>query len=82
MKFNPINGWFHQSEFMRAATAIHAAATTDHMRWLGHSACKYVQLYVSQRTGDFVIRNREGGQVAHEELYAMFPELKDDTVPG
>ena len=65
---------------MRAAAVIHKAATTEHMRWLDKPSCKYVQLYVDQRTGDFIIRSTEGVKLSPEEVYAMFPELADREV--
>jgi hypothetical protein len=52
---------------------------TEHTRWLGEPACKYVQLYIDQRTGDFIIRDMRGSKLTHEQVYAMFPELEADV---
>lgn len=77
MKQHKQNGWFHSSEFMRAASVMHKAATTEHTRWLGQCGCKYMSLHVDQRTGDFIIRDSEGNIVDNDVLYEMFPELQD-----
>lgn len=78
MKQHPQNGWFHASEFLRAAIAIHQASTIEHHHWLIiGSRCKYLSLHVDQRTGDFIIRDSEGNIVDNDVLYEMFPELKD-----
>ena len=78
MKQHTQNGWFHASEFMRACATIHTAATTEHIRWLGHMNTKYIQLYVDQRTGDFILRDKDGAMLSAEEVYHLFPELKDE----
>lgn len=77
MKQHHQNGWFHSSEFMRAAEVMHKVATSEHTRWLGRRASKYLQLHVDQRTGDFIIRDFENNIVDNDVLHEMFPELKD-----
>lgn len=75
----PTNGWFHQCEFMRAAKAVFEAAPTV---WLGSNGavdCKYIQLYVDQRTKSFIFRNASGQMLTAEEVYRMFPQLRDDV---
>ena len=62
---------------MRAAHVIHGAATEEHTRWIGRIDCKYLQLRIDQRTGDFSIRDAEDNIVDNDTLYEMFPELKD-----
>lgn len=73
----PTNGWFPASQFGRVCKAIHQAATQDHTRYMGHLNCKYVSVYVDLRTGDFILRDREGNIIEDETLYSIFPELKD-----
>lgn len=76
MKFFEQNGWFHPSEFLRAATALHHASPLvfmDAQRW----DCKYIQIYVDQRTKSFIFRTGDGKMLARHEVYAMFPELRD-----
>ena len=60
MKQHERNGWFYASEFMRAATVIHKTSTEEHTRWLSFFGCKYLNLRVDQRTGDFIIQNQSG----------------------
>lgn len=72
------NGWFHRSEFLRAAAVIHLVATTEGVRWLDAPNAKYVQLYVDQRTGDFLIRDTSGVALTPEQVYEMFPELRSN----
>ena len=77
MRQHTQNGWFHASEFMRAAEVIHKTATEEHTRWLGFFGCKYLQLRVDQRTGDFIFQNEDGKHMESDAIYLMFPELKD-----
>ena len=70
------NGWFVASEFPRAAAAVFNASPTNFMdakQW----DCKYIQLYVDQRTKSFIFRNGAGEFLTTEQVYAMFPELAD-----
>lgn len=69
--------WFHSSEFMKVAAAIHKAATTVHTHWLERSKIKYMSLYIDQRTGDFIVKDRDGEVITQEELLEIFPELND-----
>jgi hypothetical protein len=77
MRRNEQNGWFPSSEFLRAAMAIHVAATTQHAHWLGLSRCKYVQLRIDQRTGDFIFQDGDGKMLEPDEIYQLFPSLAD-----
>jgi hypothetical protein len=77
MKQHERNGWFHSSEFIRAASAIHKVATEEHTRWLNLPSCKYLLLRVDQRTGDFIILNQRSEILEAEVIYTMFPELRD-----
>lgn len=70
------NGWIPAKHFMKVAIAMHTAATTDHTRWLGRMYCKYLELYVDQRTGDFLIRDSLGHVLPLDVVYEMFPDLK------
>lgn len=78
MKFHPENLWFHSSEFMRACQAVHDARGSLNFlaAVMGHRG-KYVQIYTDQRTGDFIIRDRNGDVLTHEEVYTLFPSLQD-----
>jgi hypothetical protein len=78
MKVHQENGWFHASEFLRAADAVYRASPVAFMdadKW----DCKYIQLYVDQRTKSFIFRNGAGEMVSHEDVYKMFPILRDDV---
>ena len=78
MKQHKTNGWFPASEFMRTAAAIHQAATIEHQHWMIIGIrCKYLSIYVDQRTGDFIVRDAQGNVVEPDDLYLLFPELKD-----
>lgn len=78
MRFHERNQWFHASEFLRACQAVAGASCVN---WLdsGVSDCKYVQLYVDQRTKDFIFRDTHGNKLTHEQVYALFPSLRDDV---
>lgn len=77
MKQHPTNEWFHASEFARACKAIHQAATQEHTRWLNHPGTKYIQMRIDQRTGDFIVQNQDGVCLSADEVYAIFPELRN-----
>lgn len=78
MQFHPQNGWFLATEFQRACQAVgHAAGSSNFMHaklW----RCKYVQLYVDQRTGSFIFRDGAGEMLTHDEVYALYPSLRDE----
>lgn len=80
MQFHQANQWFLAREFMRAAQAVHNARSTLNFMDAGLWRCKYVQLYVDQRTGDFIFRDGDGRVLSHDEVYRLFPTLKDDVV--
>lgn len=77
MKQHPTNGWFSATEFMRCVKAMHTVCTTNHVHWLDHIRCKYVNIYVDQRTGDFILKDREGVVLDVDTVYKLYPELKD-----
>jgi hypothetical protein len=78
MKTHETNGWFHASEFPRAAAAVFHASPLVFMD-AGMWDCKYLQLYVDQRTKSFIIRNGAGEKLSPEDVYKLFPELRDDA---
>lgn len=80
MRFHQQNGWFIASEFLRAATAVHNACRTLNFMIDDLWRCKYVQLYVDHRTGDFIFRDGAGVLLSHDEVYRLYPSLKDDVV--
>lgn len=83
MRFHPTNRWFHSSEFLRAAHALHAARGTANFMTANRWDCKYIQLYVDQRTGDFIFRTGDGNMLPHDQVYDLFPTLADkDDVTG
>jgi hypothetical protein len=78
MKFHEQNGWFYGREFMRACQAVSNMAGSLSFMEADLWRCKYVQIYVDQRTGSFIFRDGAGVMLTHDEVYAMFPELKDE----
>lgn len=70
------NGWFHSVDLDAATQAIHKTAHTEPTRWLEHGIdCKYVQVQVDMRTGDFIIKNAFGDRLNNVDILKMFPEL-------
>ena len=51
--------------------------TQEHTRWLNHPGTKYIQLRIDQRTGDFIVQNQDGVCLSADEVYAIFPELRN-----
>jgi hypothetical protein len=80
MQFHQANNWFHAAEFPRAAQAVHDACRTMNYMAADLWRCKYVQLYIDQRTGDFIFRDGDGQVLTHDEVYRLYPSLKDDVV--
>jgi hypothetical protein len=72
------NGWFYGREFMRACEAISNAAGSLSFMEAGRWDCKYIQIYVDQRTGSFILRTGDGRKLSTAEVYSMFPSLRDD----
>lgn len=85
MRFHPENNWFWSGELVRAVAEIHRRATQDHTHWLSSAGvpvplnCKYVQIRIDQRTGDFILQDNNGQMLFHDEVYALFPALQDDV---
>ena len=76
MKQYEQNGWFHANEFPRAAQAVFEAGPLNFMD-AGLWSCKYIQLYVDQRTKSFIFRTGEGLMLTTEQVYKLFPSLAD-----
>lgn len=82
MQFHRENGWFYGNEFMRACQAVSNMAGSCNFMSARMWDCKYVQIYVDQRSGSFIFRSGEGRMLTRDEVYALFPELKDDDEPA
>ena len=75
------NGWFVSADLGKAVKAIHTTATGEPTRWLEHGIdCKYVEIRVDMRTGDFCLKNAFGDIIPNETIIAMFPTLGDIEV--
>ena len=70
------NGWFPARFFAPVTRAIHLAATEEHTHWFNVPKCKYVQLRIDQRSGDFNILNAAGKCLSNEDLRKLFPALE------
>jgi hypothetical protein len=77
MKQHPQNSWFQASEFPALARLIHKAATEEHMRYLNNKMhqCKYLEVRIDMRTGDFILMDQHGATLVREEVQQLFPEL-------
>ena len=70
------NKWFQAPELIGAVQAIADTAKNDPMRWLAHGIdCKYVNVQVDLRSGDFIIKNAFGDRLSNEDVVKMFPDL-------
>lgn len=60
------NGWLPRSAFDRVMEAI--AVNADQLTFLHVSewSCKYMEVRVDMRTGDFIIKNNHGDVVSDE----------------
>lgn len=77
------NGWFLASGFGAVALAIHTTTQHEPTRWLHHGGlnCKYVELRIDMRTGDFVICGADQNRrLSNEEVLDMFPMLGEIEV--
>lgn len=73
---HPRNGWFAASGLPRLLEAVLTAAS-EHVRWLKAPDCKYLELRIDMRTGDFIVKNAQGHVCSLEQLQELFPELKE-----
>lgn len=70
------NGWFHATDLVNAASVIHTTARSEPTKWLENGiACKYVEIRIDMRTGDFILRDNDGNRLPNETIAAMFPAL-------
>jgi hypothetical protein len=70
-----MNGWFSAKDFPPLVTAMWKEIRENGCHWLGHAGCKYLSLYVDQRTGDFIVKDYDGNKVSRETLLKMFKSL-------
>jgi hypothetical protein len=70
------NGWFHSTDLGNVAKIIRTTALADPTRWLKHGIdCKYVEIRVDMRTGDFCLKNAFNELMSDADILAMFPDL-------
>ena len=70
------NGWFVSADLGTMMKAIHETARREPIRWLEHGIdCKYVQVQVDMRTGDFIVKNAFGDRLNNVDILKMFPEV-------
>lgn len=77
-----VNGWFVGADLGPVMKAIATTARTDPGRWIqadGTIGCKYVEVRVDMRTGDFVLKNAFGDLLTFDQINQMFPELGEIT---
>lgn len=71
------NGWFHSTDLANVAEVIRTTAQSEPTRWLEHGIdCKYIEIRVDMRTGDFILKNAFGDIVSIKTIQAMFPQLE------
>jgi len=75
LKPNEVNGWFSPKDFPALVTAMWKEIRENGCHWLGHFNCKYLSLYVDQRTGHFIVKDYDGNKVNRETLLKMFKSL-------
>lgn len=62
------NGWYRYTEFIKAMKAVEKTAN-KHTAWLNQGInCKYIDIRVDMRTGDFVVKDGYGAIIPHEQL--------------
>ena len=72
------NGWFHATDLGNVANIIRTTAAAEPTRWLEHGIdCKYVEIRVDMRTGDFCLKNAFGEMMSDKDILAMFPGVGD-----
>lgn len=73
---HPTNGWFVSADIAQVVKAIATTAHNDPVRWLSHGIdCKYVEIRMDMRTGDFCLKNAFGDRLSNEDILNMFPDL-------
>lgn len=71
-----LNGWFHSTDLGNVANIIRTTAAADPVRWLTHGIdCKYVEIKIDMRTGDFCLKNAFGDMMSDSSILTMFPDI-------
>ncbi len=64
------NTWDHISDFFR----VLRRAESGQWHWFKNSKCKYVELRVDMRTGNCIIKDRDGNRIDPKDLEFQFKE--------
>jgi hypothetical protein len=72
---HPRNGWFANASLPKFIEAV-LVACSEHTRWLKQPDCKYIELRIDMRSGDFIVKNAQGDVRSLEQLRKLFPELQ------
>lgn len=80
MKTNSIKR-FDGSELLRFIAVIKQASDNGETRWSRLARAKNLRVHINQQDMSFVVAS-DAGMLKAEEVYMMFPELKDDVVDG
>ena len=77
MRQDPRNKWFIAPDLGKALRAIHETARDEPGRWVssGEIDCKYIQVRVDMRSGNFIFQNAFGDRMTDEAILSMFPSL-------
>lgn len=70
------NKWFEAGSLYPVVKAIHETARNEPTKWLECGLdCKYVEVRVDMRTGDFCFKNAFGDLLSDADILRMFPSL-------
>lgn len=70
---------FDGSELSRFVAVMKQASDRRETRWIGVPRSRDLQIYINQQDMSFLVGN-DIKLLTEQEIYTMFPELKDDVV--
>ena len=70
---------FDGSELQRFVAVVKAASDKKEVRWVKVARAKTLRIIINQQDMSFTVAG-DRAMLTAEEVYAMFPELKDDVV--
>lgn len=72
------NGWFNATDLGNVANVMRRTAAAEPGKWVDHHEtidCKYIEIRVDMRSGDFCLKNAFGDMLSLTQIQLMFPEL-------
>lgn len=73
------NGWFNATDLGNIAEEMRKTAAAEPGKWIGQPDtidCKYIEIRVDMRSGDFCLKNAFGDMLTLTQIQLMFPNIE------